>query len=76
MNQQRTQRHIAALADAAKPGLATTGMLPRRQTEPRRKLSATFEQLGIRYIGHQGTGCNRPNTLNLHQPPGRFVLPG
>ena len=43
MNQHLAQVHVAALADAEQPGLATGGVLPRYDAQPRREVPSLAE---------------------------------
>src|ERR1700687_4236681 len=54
MDQQRTQVHIAALADAEQLRLASGGVLARNQTDPRRELATILECSGIANACYQG----------------------
>ena len=61
MDQQRAEIDIPALGDSAQPSGAATGILPGDQAQPRRKLTAVLEGMGIPDGGHQRCGGDRPH---------------
>ena len=74
VDQQRAEVDIPAFGDAAQPSSAATGMLPRDQSQPRGKLPAVFEGVGIPDRRDQGRGGHRSHPGGLHQPLRRFRL--
>ena len=65
MDQHLAQVHVAALADAEQPGLATGRVLPRHDAQPCREVASFAERSAVADRGNDGCGNHRPNTWDL-----------
>ena len=71
MDQERAQVDVAALRDAAEPGLAAGGHLPRHQPEPGREIARAREVLRLADRRGQRGGVERADARDRRQPPRR-----
>src|SRR5271154_2023049 len=65
MDEHLAQVYVAAFADAQQPRLASSGILPWHDSQPRSKVASLPKGCAVADGGNDGRGHDRPNPWNL-----------
>ena len=74
MDHQRSQVHIASLADAQQGGLAAGGVLPGHKSQPGRELPSVLERPGIADGSHERGRTQGADAGDLRKLAARFIV--
>src|SRR5215510_14012415 len=75
VHQQRPEVDITALADAQQSGLATGGILFRRQAQPGGALATVLKLSGVGDSSNKSGGGERADAFKLPEPLAQWIVP-